>query len=473
MPTRTTNNRPVFTGTVNTSGRYAGAGRSRGSGRAGSLLQWLTGGEAFGPSAPDWPVSSNAEEVDDLLQSQLDSLSGLQRLTDSLGLTNFKGNIIANYKTAMDERDYNSIQSVVSREQAAGLNADLLGAQGSESDVAGNMMQGLQAQGSGAFLESFGQNILSFIQTGLSMAEGVLNFETLQLNKDVSVLGSSSGSSLGSEFIDALAGNFLSRSDSDLSAIQTVDELRGLSDNFIDEVVKSGELDYFKGAVRNKRLRNRLNAQMMRKLRSASGKKEFYDALTSGYKSHYNAKLQQAIDAASEGAQVEDMSGNLIDFFDGLADVMIKSPYMEALNNLKYLSESNPQLQAQAENAQNQYSSDYYNSASGFTAGQAANAAGEASQSQAQWAKALDDMRNQMLTFIDGEIAKCDTSTPAGKRMKTVLVMIKYVAPSFFGGSMLQMPSLPFSVKQDKSTHNNYNNSQTTSNIDTINSVHN
>lgn len=412
----------------------------------------------------------SSSDGDELLQAQLDSLSGLQRLTDKLGLTNFSGQIYANYKTAMDERDYNSIQSVVAREQQAGLNADLLGAQGSESDVAGNMIEGMQAQGSGAFLESFGNNLVNFIQTGMSIASGVLSFETLGLNRDLAVLGGMSGDDMASEFIDALGGDFLSRKEGDLSAIQTTDELRALSDNFIDEVVKDGSIDYFQGLVKNKRLRSRLNEQMKRKLRSASGKREFFDAISSTYKSHYNARLQQAISNAAEGKVVEDENGDFIDVFNHLGDIFVNSQFVEAMNNLKYLQATDPALQAQSENAQNQYSADYYNAANGTVAGEATNATNNATKEQAKWAKSLDEMRNQAMDYLNSEIAKCD-NTKEGKRMKTFLVALKYLMPTFFGGSMLQMPNLPFTINQNHTNKTTYNNS--TSNIDTINSVHN
>lgn len=476
MSVRTTNNRPTGT----TSGRGSAYGAPGDLGRRGGAVgvqssyplgnpAYNTNNGLFGPAG-----NASVESTGDpLLDEQLAGLSGLQRLTDSLGLTNFRGQTIANYRTAMDERNYNSIQEVVKREQAAGLNPDLLGAQGAEDDQAGNMIGAMQAQGSGAFLQSFGEGVLSFVQTGLSIAQGVLSFETLGLNQDLAVLGSSSGSSLGSEVIDTLAGDFLSRKDSDLSAIQTVDELRALSDGFVDEVVKSGDIDFFKGIVKNQRLRKRLNEQMLRKLRSASGKREFYDALTSGYKSHYNARLQQAISSAAEGQVVEDDQGQIYDVFDGLANVMMKSEYYQALNNLKYLKTFDSEAEATAENAQNAYTGEYYQNMNPETAATADNATNTARNEQAKWAASLDQMRNDMLKFIDGEIAKCDTSTKEGKRMKIFLISLKYVAPTFFGGSMLQMPNMPFSVKQDKSTHNTYNQNQNTSNIKTINSVHN
>lgn len=443
--------------------------------RSGSSVRsghWSTPVSGSGVVDAASGFGSSGSDEDDLLQAQLDSLSGLQRLTDSLGLTNFRGQIYANYKTAMDERDYNSIQSVVAREQQAGLNADLLGAQGSESDVAGNMIDGMQAQGSGAFLESFGNNLVSFIQSGMSIASGILSFETLGLNRDLAVLGGMSGDDMASEFIDALGGDFLSRNEGDLSSIQTTDELRALSDNFIEEVIKDGSIDYFQGLVKNKRLRSRLNEQMKRKLRSASGKREFYDAISSTYKSHYNARLQQAISNAAEGKVIEDENGAFIDVFDKLGDIFINSEFVQAMNNLKYLSSTDPALQAQAENAQNQYSADYYQSANGIEAAEATNATNKATKEQSKWAESLDKMRNNALDFLNNEIAKCD-DTKEGKRMKTFLVALKYLMPTFLGGSMLQMPNLPFTINQNHNNTNKttYNNS--TSNIDTINSVHN
>lgn len=481
MSVRTTNNRPTGT----TSGRGSAYGAPGDLGRRGGAVgiqsSYPLGNPAYGTNNGLFGPAGNASVEstgDPLLDQQLAGLSGLQRLTDSLGLTNFRGQTIANYRTAMDERNYNSIQEVVKREQAAGLNPDLLGAQGAEDDQAGNMIGAMQAQGSGAFLQSFGEGVLSFVQTGLSLAQGVMSFETLGINQDLAVLGSSSGSSLGSEVIDTLAGDFLSRNDSDLSAIQTVDELRALSDGFVDEVVKSGDIDFFKGVVKNQRLRKRLNEQMLRKLRSASGKREFYDALTSGYKSHYNAQLQQAISNAAEGKVVEDDEGQIYDIFDGLANIWLNSEYFQALNNLKYLKEFDSTAQATAENAQNEYTGTYYQTLDPVKAANADNATNDARSEQAKWAASLDKMRNEMMDFLNGEIAKCDTSTKEGKRMKIFLISLKYVAPTFFGGSMLQMPSLPFSVKIDQS-HNvkntDYRNTYETTNNNhqNINSVHN
>lgn len=476
MSVRTTNNRTTSGSRGTALGGVSDLRPGGGAGLFGSTLSHPVGNPAAGSSNGIFGPAGNASiesTGDPLLDQQLAGLSGLQRLTDSLGLTNFRGQTIANYKTAMDERNYNSIQEVVKREQAAGLNPDLLGAQGAEDDQAGNMIGAMQAQGSGAFLQSFGEGVLSFVQTGLSLAQGVMSFETLGLNQDLAVLGSSSGTALGSEVIDTLAGDFLSRKDSDLSAIQTTDELRALSDGFVDEVVKSGDVDFFKGLVRNQRLRKRLNEQMLRKLRSASGKREFYDALTSGYKSHYNAQLQKAISNAAEGKIIEDDQGQIYDIFDGLANIWLNSEYFQALNNLKYLKEFDSTAQATAENAQNEYTGTYYQTLDPVKAANADNATNVARNEQAKWAGSLDKMRNEMMEFLNSEIAKCDTTTKEGKRMKIFLISLKYVAPTFFGGSMLQMPSLPFSVKQDKSTHNTYNQNQTTSNIDTINSVHN
>lgn len=407
------------------------------------------------------PGSSSSSQFgqsdDELLQEQLSALSPLQRLLDKTGLTNFAGNIRANYKTAMEERQYNSVQEMTKRMQQAGLNADLTGVQGSEADESGAMIEGMSNSASGAVLKSFGDSVMSMVTGIVGMVDNVVSIknsiagltnETLQTG----LLGDDYADGI----IDKLAGDFLNSGDPQLSTIQTDDDLRSLSDNFIDSVLKESSTDWFKGLDIPARQRKILNQRLRQRLGSATGKKTFYELVSGTYRGYRGAKLEQAITVASEKPVV--LNGDTPDeivtsALGHLGEIIFKSDYFEAISNLNYQEAFDATAQANAENATNQYNTDFYNSASGSLAGSAHNTGYQSQKSSDEWNKSQNDLKNKLMSFAD------DLKKSPNKTERYLGEILPYLIVLFMGDVRLNMPALP-SVTKKNTVINNDNRGQ-------------
>lgn len=405
-------------------------------------------------------MTAEPEEIDELLQEQLNSLSPLQNLLDKTGLTNFAGNIRANYKTAMEERAYNSVQAQTERMRQAGLNADLLGVQGTEDDSAGSMIEGMKDVASGAFIKNFGDSILSFATGVVGLAHNFISMSGASMSNELNALSAvSEGGSIGDSMIDALAGDFLNSGDPALSTVQSDAELMKMSDKFLDSITKEGTTDYFKHYVKSKRLRKLLNKGLLERLRSASGKRDFYNAIKDTYDSYFGAKVSQSkVSAAEQPVENGEIIG---DFFDNIGNILVKSDYFTHLNEYLYQKTSNPELQAQSENANARYTRDFYNASDGETAGKASNSAYENQDLRQQYEKDVNLVKNELMAYAEKLRKEGRNAFERGLGAALPLVI-----PVLLGDIQMNIPPLP-NVQRRQTNVTNYT---TNNNSNTINS---
>lgn len=394
------------------------------------------------------PVSREVDALNGLpddVRAQINGLSSWQEFLDRLGLTNYRGQILANAAVRDEERNYNSPAEQVKRQEAAGLNSDLLGLMGAESDTAGSTMESNRAAHEQA-LTGF-SNAVQGLFTGLvGLANGYVEFTNAITSGDKNMLTASLlGDEIGSNMVDRLAGDFLSGGDPSLKSIQTSDELRSLSDKFIDPLLKEGDYDFFKGVVRSPRLRKMLNSRLKNYLNSASGKADYYDAVNRAYSSVYGARLQQKINDAADGV-IEGRDGEdaVTDVFTNLGSIIMRSRYYEALNAADYAQVYDPTLNASAENASNQYSSDFYGNLNGHSAAENQNQSNE-------WNTTVNELKNDIMSYCK-ELQNSDNKT-----LRKIGSILPVVAMYFLGA--LPRPTIPFpDIKPGAKVNNTTNN---------------
>lgn len=495
MPFRSSNNITNSTGSGSrgSNSGYSGNLRGRGPGISShnsaqfdKFYRPLIDDIGKTPFTPDGPSiyatdldSTGKVETDPLLQEQLDSLSDWQRFTDSIGLTNNAGQIKANYATAMDEREYNSVGSQIARMQEAGLNADILGAQGNESSVAGQMIEGMPSSAEAA--SGFADAVSGFIGNVVGLAEGYVNIKSTLLNQDSSILNTmfQSGNNLAGSMWDVLAGRFLDNSEGLNSIKSGKIDIDSAINEFIDSVTKDDSFEFVSDSVvGNKRLRKGLNSQIKKALAGAKGRADAYNSIKEAYSGYMGANSLGSVVRETDEMRFDSKGKVLkpgdegyesgVDYFGRLAQIItqndVLSAYMEYLgsaNNVGYLSQlqnlNAPQVQANAEVAQNRYASEYYGNVDGKLSAEVQNQANDASKSQAEYDSIFNGMKADLMNLGQNLL---HSEKGYEKALGGVLLM---AVPYFMGQLRSALPSLPISV--DNSTHNSTNHQDTYNSI--------
>lgn len=411
----------------------------------GSALSKIKGSK--NPYKSAYPDNNPYADIDPLAQ-----LSGLQRTTDFLGLTNYaeKAMYQHNLLTAqrdidLEAREYNSEASQVARQRAAGLNPDLLGVSGNEFAPSQPVEGGVVPEDASQKISGLGNFLLSAFTTGFSMLQGMQSMDIAAIDAAGgldSIIGSAEDKIISSA-LDNMSVEDMLKNDKEVFA-----------SDFLNSSVKTAEESYFP-MVRTKSVRKMLDRELSNRLAGQDFKNRKYAKAAEFYENQARAAEARGNMKGLDLLAQESGSDDVTDYIAGFYKASRGLIKLQTDWNTGYFHKKDADKVAAADNAAadaskaySDYTKGFYGSADASQAGQAFN---DQNKMQSEYAKYQVAVNKEFRNFINNLVKEAD----AGKKWaQVVLTAIGFT-------QNVSIPGVSIPIQNHNSVQNRYGDTQT------------